>query len=433
MDDRDLKFLEMEKEVNDRGGDGAAVVEAYKELYDFHEVGLCSWLAGLFDPDIGGFYYSNSGRDNEWVEWEGKRVYTKPDIESTHQAITLMKGSGIVDNYMDIPEWMREKVKEFTCSLQSEEDGYFYHPQWGKKIGESRLGRDMFAAVALADVLKFDLPYTTATERIKAAAAAAPKTEGAPKVNAAPSLPEHLKSREAFLKYLEGLGWEDAEGLAAYGAGNALASQAAMIKAAGLSDVMCDFLDSIQHKDTGLWGVRPGYAAINAFFKIGVAYGSAGRMIPNVEKVASAGMDIMVADELNRTVCYQFNAWWTMMICKGNLKTYGGEEGAKAAARIDAEMLRRAPECILATKRKIHPFKCEDGSYSYFFDTTCPVSQGAIVANMIKEGDVNASIINTTGLLNRSLDVLDLAKFAPKIYGKEGREAFFSALRTPTK
>ena len=67
MDDRELKFLEMEKEVNARGGDGAAVVEAYKELYDFHELGLCTWLAKLFDPDIGGFYYSNSGRDNEWV------------------------------------------------------------------------------------------------------------------------------------------------------------------------------------------------------------------------------------------------------------------------------------------------------------------------------------------------------------------------------
>ena len=428
MDERELKFLEMEKEVNRRGGDGAAVVEAYKEFYAFHEVGLCSWLAGLFDPDIGGFYYSNSGKDNEWVEWEGKRVYTKPDIESTHQAVTLMKGSGIVDGYMDIPEWMRNKIRDFTCSLMSEEDGYFYHPQWGKDVGSARIGRDMFAAVALADVLKFDLPYTTATERIKAAAATATekKTE-----NKAPSLPDHLKSREAFLKYLEGLGWEAPEGLAAYGAGNALASQASMIKAAGLSDVMCDFLDSIQHKDTGLWGVRPGYAAINAFFKIGVAYGSAGRMIPNVEKVASAGMDIMVADELNRTVCYQFNAWWTMMICKGNLKTYGGEEGAKAVARIDAEMLRRAPECIRATTRKIHPFKCTDGSYSYFFDTTCPTSQGAIVANMIKEGDVNATIINTTGLLNRSLDVLGLTKLAPTIYGKEGHDAFFDALRKP--
>ena len=426
MDERELKFLEMEKEVNARGGDGAAVVEAYKELYDFHEVGLCSWLAKLFDPDIGGFYYSNSGRDNEWVEWEGKRVYTKPDMESTHQALALMRQAGIIGDYSDIPEWMRNKIRDFTCSLHSEEDGYIYHPQWGKDISNARLGRDLIAAVGTADILKFALPYPTATERIKSAA----KSSAAS--NSAPNLPDHLKSKEAFLKYLENLPWEEPTGMAAYGAGNNLASQADLIKAAGLSDVMCDFLDSIQHED-GLWGTQRGYAAINAFFKIGVAYGSAGRVVSNAERIAYSGMDIMVADELNRTVCYQFNAWWTMLLCKGSLKKYAGEEGEAAAARVDREMLRRAPECIRATTRKIRPFKCEDKSYSYFYNTTCPTSQSAIVANMVKEGDVNATTINSNGVLARSLDVLGLTKFAPKIYGKEGHDAFFDALRTPTK
>ena len=113
MDAREIKFLEMEKEVNARGGDGAAVVEAYKELYGMHEVGLCSWLAGLFDPDIGGFYHSNSGRDNEWIEWEGKRVYTQPDIESTLQAVTLMRHVGIIKEFDEIPDWMREKIMIF--------------------------------------------------------------------------------------------------------------------------------------------------------------------------------------------------------------------------------------------------------------------------------------------------------------------------------
>ena len=431
MNDRELKFLEMEKEVNRRGGDGAAVVEAYKELYDFHEVGLCTWLAKLFDPDIGGFYYSNSGRDNEWVEWEGKRVYTKPDMESTHQAIALAKQVGMINGYDDIPSWMRERIKNFTCSLLSEEDGYIYHPQWGKNISNARLGRDLIAAVGIADVLKFDLPYPTATERIKAAAAQA-SSAGAKAENKAPSLPDHLKSKEAFLKYLENLPWEEPTGMAAYGAGNNLASQGDLIRAAGLADVMCDFLDSIQHED-GLWGTQRGYAAINAFFKIGVAYGYAGRCVSNAERIASAGMDIMVADELNRTVCYQFNAWWTMLLCKGSLRKYAGEEGAAAAARVDAEMLRRAPECIRATTRKIRPFKCEDKSYSYFYDTTCPTSQGAIVANMVKEGDINASTINSNGVLARSLDALGLSAFAPKIFGAEGREAFFDALPKPAK
>ena len=423
MDDRELKFLEMEKEVNRRGGDGEAVVEAYRELYGMHEIGICPWLAKLFDPDIGGFYKSNSARDNEWVEWEGKRVYPKPDIESTYFGVLLMQRTGMINDFSEIPDRMREKLMNFTCSLQSEEDGYIYHPQWGKDVGKSRLGRDITNASGLAKCLGFNLPYPTATERISAAAT---------KAQGDVTLPDHLKSKEAFLKYLEGLGWENTTGLAAYGAGNDLASQATLIKAAGLSDVMCDFLDSIQHED-GLWGAQRGYAAINAFFKIGVAYGSAGRVISNAERIASAGMDILVADELNRTVCYQFNAWWTMLLCKNSLKKYAGEEGEAAAARVDAEMLHRAPECIRATAKKTLPFKCEGGSYSYFYDSTCPTSQGAITSLMIKEGDINATLINSNGVLARSLDVLELAKYAPKIYGREAYNAFFDALPKPTK
>ena len=426
MNERDAKFLEMERAVNERGGDGEAVVEAYRELYGMHEVGLCSWLAGLFDPDIGGFYYSNSGRDCDYIEWDGKGCYTKPDMESTQQAISLMKGSGMIESYDDIPVWMREKLKDFTCSLLDPEDGYIYHPQWGKAIGHSRRGRDLIAAEGLAKLLGFSLPYPTATERLKAAAADK-KDEKA----STPALPDYLKSKDAFIKYMEALDWEAPSGLGAYGAGNNLASQCYLIKSAGLGDVACDFLDSIQHKDTAIWGVQEGYAAINAIFKIGVVYGAMGRALPNAERIASRGMDIIIADELNRTVCYQFNAWWTMRICQTNLRAYGGEEGIKAAERIDGEMLRRAPECILATKKKTLPFKCSDGSYSYYYDCTGPISQGMIVSKMIKEGDINASIINSNGVLQRSLDVLGLAKFAPKIYGKEGHDAFFSALRTP--
>lgn len=429
MDERELKFLEMEKDVNARGGDGEAVVAAYKELYGMHEVGLCSWLAGLFDPDIGGFYHSNSGRDNEWIEWEGKRVYTQPDIESTLQAVTLMRHVGIIKEFDEIPDWMREKIMKYTCSLQSEEDGHIYHPQWGKTVNDTRRGRDLGNASALADIFKFKLPYPTALERINAALAAQGEKKDAAK--ATPALSEHLRSKEAFLKYLENLPWEAPEGLAAYGAGNSLAAQGTLIKAAGLYDVMCDFLDSIQHKDTGLWGAIPGYPALNAFFKIGVAYGVGDRVMPNIDKVAYSAMDIMCDPATNnRTVCYQFNAWWTLLLCYGNLRKAGKD---KELAELKAEVLRRAPECILATKRKTEPFKCSDGSYSCYYDVTCPTAGGMITSLMIKEGDTDATTINSQGVLNRSLDVLGLQPFAPKIYGKEGHDAFFSALRTPTK
>jgi hypothetical protein len=122
-----------------------------------------------------------------------------------------------------------------------------------------------------------------------------------------------------------------------------------------------------------------------------------------------------------------------MLLCKGSLKKYAGEEGEAAAARVDREMLRRAPECIRATTRKIRPFKCEDKSYSYFYNTTCPTSQSAIVANMVKEGDINATTINCQGVLLRSIDALGLTGLQPEIFGPSGYEVFLKALKTPGK
>ena len=429
MDERELKFQEIEKRINERGGDGAAVANAYRELYGMHELGLCSWLARLFDPDIGGFYHSNSGRDNEWVEWEGKREFTLPDMESTHQALWLMKDSGMINDFSEIPEWMREKIKAFTCSLQSEEDGHIYHPQWGKRVNDTKRARDLIAATGVCEYLNFKLPYPTATERISAAMAKNPDKKDEPK--SIPALSEHLRSKEAFLKYLEDLPWNASEGLAAYGAGNTLAAQARLIKAAGLGDVMCDFLDSIQNKETGFWGVIPGYPAINGFFKIGVAYDNAGRVMPNIDRVAYSTMDIMCdPTTYNRSVCYHYNAWWTLRLCLSNLKKAGNDKGLAA---LKAEILRRAPECIRTTKQKTLPFKCLDGSYSYYYDQSCPTAGGMIMSLVCKEGDVDATIINAQNILARSLDVLELSGVAPKIYGKEGHDAFFSALRTPTK
>ena len=56
-----------------------------------------------------------------------------------------------------------------------------------------------------------------------------------------------------------------------------------------------------------------------------------------------------------------------------------------------------------------------------------------IMSLVCKEGDVDATIINAQNILSRSLDVLELTEVAPKIYGKEGHDAFFGALRNPTK
>ena len=428
MDTREAKFLEIEKNINERGGDGEAVAEAYREYYAFHEPRMLAWMAKLFDPDIGGFYYSNSGRDNDEIEWDGKKYKTGPDVESTIDAIGILTNTGIIGSAKELPDWMKEKMVKFVCSLQDPEDGYIYHPQWGKTVALSRRGRDLNWAISMQNHLDFKLPYPTALERMKEGVKDEKKREEALK-----TMPEHLQSKEAFIKYLEGLDWYGEKGIAAYGAANYLAAQAAMIHAAGLYDVCADFLDSIQDKETGIWGVQKGYSAVNAILKVVAFYDYGKRAIPNAEKVAMLSMDAITYPERNNTVCYQYNTWLSINFVKANLRKTGHPDADKIIARIDAEMLRRAPECLRATVEKIKPFKCEDASYSYYWDMTCPVSQGAPVANCVKEGDLNATLINGHGMLGHTVSVLGLSGLVPTLFKPEDYNIFLSALPTPKK
>ena len=158
------KWQALEAEVNRRGGDGKAVVAAMKDHYKLYGESVYLWLAGLYDKNIGGFYYSNSGRDNEPF---------LPDIESTNQATNFMLASGLIAKPEDHPLAMREQMTTFCQSLISPADGYINHPQWDYndpnwKMKDSRMGRDMAWAANMAQKFKFKYPYTTASERLRA-------------------------------------------------------------------------------------------------------------------------------------------------------------------------------------------------------------------------------------------------------------------------
>ena len=65
-------------------------VSALKNLYAMCDENLYMWLASLWCPDVGGFYYSNSGRDTEGY---------LPDIETTKQVLGIISSTGMVEDY----------------------------------------------------------------------------------------------------------------------------------------------------------------------------------------------------------------------------------------------------------------------------------------------------------------------------------------------
>ena len=60
---------------------GENAVEEVRRIYSMFDERMLIWYAGLWEPEIGGFYYSNSARDHEGF---------LPDLESTYQAVSFI-------------------------------------------------------------------------------------------------------------------------------------------------------------------------------------------------------------------------------------------------------------------------------------------------------------------------------------------------------
>lgn len=416
----DAAWKKLESEVNKRGADGKAFVEAMKDYYSIYDYRLIKWMGGLFDSEIGGFYYSNSARDNECAEYRGEMCYFLPDIESTVQATNVLLATGIIESCDDLPEWMREKIKKFVCSLQSPDDGYIHHPQWsGKKEGRSRIARDLTWAVDLEKKFGFKLPYLTAYERLKAI------SEGVSNEKEIATQPPEFRSKEAFLEYISALDWKNG----AYSSGNTIAAQSRQIVAAGLVDTAVEYMNSIQNEHNGLWGEQEGYMGNNALMKITCFYDTVKRPIPRATLAVREAMKCIVTDEFARTACYNFNVWYSILNITNNLRRFGGEEGTAEANAISDELLREAPKFIKATKEKILTFRKNDGSFSILTDRTSPISQGMPVAvEGTNEGDFNALTLCTGGTYTRMYQCFGLGGFTVPIFSKDALRVFLEAV-----
>lgn len=403
-------WVDLSKEVTRLGGDGEKFVKELQDLYAIFTPDFATWIGGLYNPEMGGFHAAPSGRVTEGYY---------PDCESTFQAINTIATVGLVKKATLLPKEMREKTIAFISSLQSEKDGFIYHPWWNYndpewRLRDARVGRDMMWAESLEKELDFKLPYPTANQRLKAAST----SEEKPK-----ELPAHLLSEEAFVKYLDSLDWvEDA-----YFAGNMMAAQAAQIKAAGLENVAADYLDKKQDKKSGLWGKYGSYMGVNALLKIAAFYSAVGLPIPGASEAAESAIECICADldKERATVCWQYNVWFALQYLVRNIKNYASEEEAAALVR---RLIIAAPECIRATKEKLEIFKLSDGSFTYMYHLASKSSHGVPVACPAEgtlEGNVNATVI----CLHRTVEAMMAAMGfdMPPIYDESDYKLFLKA------
>ena len=392
-----MKPLGMDYELI-RESHGDEVAKAVESLQSLFTDGLVSWFAGLWDDKIGAFYYSNSARDNEGF---------LPDIESSMQAFGSLLTAGLFPSYSDFPADMAGKVCAFAQNLQDPDDGFFYHPQWGKNINTSRRGRDHANALGLIREVGGKEPlYVDANTRIKEAAAGDKKNDDI--------IPEHLRSREAFLEYLEGLNIN----AASYAPGHHIGAQAAQIRAAGLVDVCIEFLNSHQYEN-GLWEKELSYRASNGLMKISCAYRGMNRPFPRLEEALDASIKIALLDTRPSAITDVYNTFYTI---ENVFKNFEDSGDAELLEKGRARLRESAAELLRVTKKKLEIFKKPDGSFSYCPDMSSITSQAALASLGSCEGDVNATVI-ALSTRRRCLTQLGIEPSAT-VFSKENADEF---------
>lgn len=429
----DLKKLADERRAEQREsqfakievGYGKGLADALRKLYTLYQADTYIWMANLYDPETGAFYFSNSGRDNYGF---------LPDVESTNQVLDFLEVGGMLKEQGDkmLTDEMESTLVKWIQSLQSPADGYFYHPQWGTDIETTRRSRDMDWSISLLERFGAGPLYDTPTgvSGINGAPGVVPISTPLRSRNsvlavsnvletASVALPSYLTSTEAFSEYILSLDIPNNS----YFAGNKLAADHALIKKAGKEyvDLLINYLNDTQIAELGLWqradndidydprdGI--GYDSINGLMKIACVYDFLDREMPNADRALESTIKVALyknTDE-DEHACCTYNPWAAMdMLIRFESKS----NGSASAEKLRKKILSVAEELVLATYEKCATHSVIEGGFSYNESRPCNMSQGAYTAcSSVPEADVNATAVIASNLIKTMFSALGIGR-----------------------
>lgn len=381
---RERFFTDIESRL---GGEATSEI---RRLYALFGTDTYTWLANLYDPITGGFYYSNSARDT---------LGYLPDLESTWQAVRHLRDRGMFADYgndmsLGLPEEIKNAIISFTQGLQSSEDGYFYHPQWSE-VNDSRLGRDLTWATnmlaALGSAPLYDAPNRGGASSVSLLTSplGTSRALAASKVVSTAATKDYLSSIDKWDQYLNELKITENS----YSAGNKLNAIYGEIKAAGTEyvDHLISYLDNTQNPENGLWESTVSYQSVNGLMKISSTYEALERKMneTRLEAALESAITVALNPELPASagIVFVYNPWVSM----SNVLADATKEDRKALEKLITD---RADQLISVTAEKLIKFYKDDGSFSYHELYSASTSQSMPVAlPNTKEGDVNATTI----------------------------------------
>ncbi len=385
---------------------GPEATEALQRLYDFYGTEWATWMMNLYDPDTGCFYYCNSARDYDTF---------LVDVESTCQALDQLLDAGLFADFNNswadaLPADMRAKCLAYVQAMQDPDDGYFYHPQWGKDINSSRRGRDLSQALTLIRRMGGEPLYDTALDNIgdqtspTSSVISSFMDTDAHKSTVEAVVDDRFQSEEKMLAYLESLKINQNS----YTFGHTLSSETQQIVAAGLGEFVCDYIDAHQNTETGLWedidldnleaNPTAAYQAASGVIKISAFYSSVNGAIKHGDKMLDTLIDILLIDSKTTQITFVFNPWGALQSAISSIKHANrvAEENGQSPIYNEnilySKIYAKLPDLISRTIKKLTPYKHDDGSFSYLENgTSLTDNQGVIASLGYNEGDVNGT------------------------------------------
>ena len=390
---------------------GEEIAGLIKELYSVYDIRIVKWLASLYDPEIGAFYYSTPAKETDGY---------LPDIETTYFILAGIRSLGMYrkkgGKFSDVtPEWLNLKVKAWLDSLQSPEDGYFYHPQWGKEVSILRKSRDLGSALNTLKGLGMEPKYPTPL--------VVAKKDGPDLSN----VPERFRSVEAFVAYLERYDLSKSS----YQIGSEILSQLSEMEAYGemlgcdLKALVIEWFNKYKRDDTGLWHSTLDYTAVNGLHKISWVYNIVGAPIRDAELCADSTFEVILSEIPPTVVVDVYNPWHSVGELVKNVKLYAPERADAFIAHVRS----KAPAAIRRTIEKIKEFKLPDGSISYSKGGCDFTSQGAPASPRDKRGaSVNGTFCGSSALTSSVYSALDMGGIEAPIFTEDDLVIFFEEL-----
>lgn len=416
-----------------------AVIAAMRKLYTLYKPEAVSWLANLYDADIGGFYYSNSARNTEGF---------LPDIESTLGALGLVEETGMAEMFDNdytkaLPQSMLRQIGAWIQSLQ-DEDGYFYQPQWPKEYLyerglQSRMTRDLGSARTILRRLGLPEVYPMASLKNSGTLAAGRDIVTAvSKLIPTAGMLSQFASVENFTNYINKLDEEvmaikdpNERAYKFYAIGNEFQSTTSNVKQnPEFITILHNFFEKHQDPNTGTWSSVLTYNATNGLHKIAHIYNSLRLELNYVDEMVKTAVDILSrdvnADPINSGV-EVYNAWSSIAYIYENIRrcSANSEQGQKKLDDIKQYVYANAAKAIEATTSQIAGFIQADGSAGYNRTGSSYTAQGCPIAvSGSVEGDVNGYSIVTTNIIQFIVGALDLPEYEVKLFSEKERVEF---------